>query len=64
MTRQQVIEAIENTFLDKYALMTCSEPIADDTDEFVKAIAAATAVSVLKAVELHSKVCRTRQRPT
>ena len=62
MANKRVIEAIANTFVDRYSLERCRTQSVDDNYVDVQAIAAATAVAVLKAVELHSRVCRIRQQ--
>jgi len=62
MTSKKLVQAIADTFLGRYSLERCSMQSADDNYVDVQAIAVATAEAVLKAVELHSKVCRIRQK--
>lgn len=62
MVSKKLIEAIERTFLDRYSVERCRTQSVDDNYLDIQAIAAATAEAVLKAVQLHSRVCRIRQQ--
>lgn len=62
MSNEKLIQAIANTFLDRYAREQIDAQPFVENGANISAIALATAEATLKTVSLHSRLCQIRRK--